>query len=409
MKRDLNVVFFLLVLCMTALCSSSTYAQNELQKKVEPEKGPHQGRLLQKEDFVLELAIVQDGMPPEFRVWINKNDQLVNPNEVSLEIVLTRLGGVKDYIKFKPQDDFLRGNGEIYEPHSFVVTINAEYEGEQYKWEYENFEGRTLIKDEIAKSLNISTEIAGASVLNETIQAYGKLAINPEMSREIIARYDGRIENIFFDLGQKVKKGDKLITIENNESLEPYTMRSPIDGVMIIKNAYQGEQTSGRSLLMISNINSLIAELSIFPKNQTKVSVGNQVSLKVEGIEKPVGGVITYIDRIAQPNQSITVRVLLKNKNEILAPGAFVNGNIAIKAHHVPLAVKRSGLQRFRDFTVVYAKVGEEYEVRMLELGRKSGDMIEVLGGLEPGTEYVAENSYIIKADIEKSGASHDH
>jgi cobalt-zinc-cadmium efflux system membrane fusion protein len=32
-----------------------------------------------------------------------------------------------------------------------------------------------------------------------------------------------------------------------------------------------------------------------------------------------------------------------------------------------------------------------------------------VLGGLEPGTEYVTENSYIIKADIEKSGASHDH
>ena len=73
------------------------------------------------------------------------------------------------------------------------------------------------------------------------------------------------------------------------------------------------------------------------------------------------------------------------------------------------MAVKRSGLQSFRDFTVVYAKVGEEYEVRMLELGREAGPWVEVLGGLEPGTEYETENSYIIKADIEKSGASHDH
>jgi len=32
-----------------------------------------------------------------------------------------------------------------------------------------------------------------------------------------------------------------------------------------------------------------------------------------------------------------------------------------------------------------------------------------VLGGLEPGTTFVTENSYLIKADIEKSGASHDH
>jgi cobalt-zinc-cadmium efflux system membrane fusion protein len=70
---------------------------------------------------------------------------------------------------------------------------------------------------------------------------------------------------------------------------------------------------------------------------------------------------------------------------------------------------KKIGLQGFRDFTVVYAKVGDQYEVRMLELGREDSQWIEVLGGIEVGTTYVTENSYIIKADIEKSGASHDH
>jgi cobalt-zinc-cadmium efflux system membrane fusion protein len=34
---------------------------------------------------------------------------------------------------------------------------------------------------------------------------------------------------------------------------------------------------------------------------------------------------------------------------------------------------------------------------------------VEVVDGLAPGTEYVTDNSYLIKADIEKSGASHDH
>ncbi len=48
-------------------------------------------------------------------------------------------------------------------------------------------------------------------------------------------------------------------------------------------------------------------------------------------------------------------------------------------------------------------------EVRMLELGRRDGQYAEVLGGLKPGTNYVAEQSYLIRADIEKSGASHDH
>ena len=75
----------------------------------------------------------------------------------------------------------------------------------------------------------------------------------------------------------------------------------------------------------------------------------------------------------------------------------------------MPLAVSTNALQRFRDFDVVFAKVGDTYEVRMLELGAKDNDFIEVIGGLVPGTVYVTDNSFLIKADIEKSGASHDH
>ena len=58
---------------------------------------------------------------------------------------------------------------------------------------------------------------------------------------------------------------------------------------------------------------------------------------------------------------------------------------------------------------MVYALINEEYEVRMLDLGRQDGEWIEVLGGIEIGTRYVTLNSYLVKADIEKSGASHDH
>jgi cobalt-zinc-cadmium efflux system membrane fusion protein len=71
--------------------------------------------------------------------------------------------------------------------------------------------------------------------------------------------------------------------------------------------------------------------------------------------------------------------------------------------------VRTQALQRFRDFTVVYARVGETYEVRMLELGRQTPEWTEVLGGLDPGVEYVSENALLIRADVEKSGASHDH
>ncbi|MCZ6772340.1 MAG: HlyD family secretion protein, partial [Proteobacteria bacterium] len=63
----------------------------------------------------------------------------------------------------------------------------------------------------------------------------------------------------------------------------------------------------------------------------------------------------------------------------------------------------------FRDFTVVYGRFGDTYEVRMLELGRQTPEWTEVLGGLQPGTPYVTENAFLIRADVEKDGAVHDH
>jgi cobalt-zinc-cadmium efflux system membrane fusion protein len=108
-------------------------------------------------------------------------------------------------------------------------------------------------------------------------------------------------------------------------------------------------------------------------------------------------------------SQSIHTRVPLDNQDNQLRPGQFVRADVEIAEHQVPLAVRRSGVQRFRDFDVVYAKFGDTYEVRMLEFGITNDEWLEVVGGLSAGTEYVSENSYLIKADIEKSGASHDH
>ena len=75
----------------------------------------------------------------------------------------------------------------------------------------------------------------------------------------------------------------------------------------------------------------------------------------------------------------------------------------------MPLAVRQSALQTFRDWTVVFERVGDDYEVRPLTTGRSDGEWVEVLEGLDAGAQYVTKGSYLIKADIEKSGASHDH
>lgn len=375
----------------------------------EPEKGPHNGRMLREDDFAIELAIFETGVPPEFRVWITLDAKPVSPSKVDLNVKLTRLGGVVDDINFRAEGDYLRGDTVIYEPHSFVVSIRATYQGKTYNWQYDNFEGRTLIESKVANAMNIDTEIAGPAVLHKTIKVYGKLVLPADAKRQIQARFEGEIKQVHVGLGDTVKKGQLLLTIESNESLKSYQVKAPIAGIISQQPANSGEQTKARTLLEISQTNLLLAELAVFPMDIAKVKENAPVSLSVNGFAAPVHSVISGNRLATRDDQARLFLTQIDNSDGRLIEGLFVSALIEIDTFEVPLAVKRVGLQSFRDFTVVYAKVAEQYEVRMLELGREAGEWVEVLGGLDLATEYVTNNSYIIKADIEKSGASHDH
>jgi len=372
-------------------------------------KGPKGGRLLTSGDFELELAIFERGVPPEYRAWARRDGEPIPPGEVDLTVKLGRLGGRVDTIRFTPESDVLRGDTVVAEPHSFEVSIEARHAGESHSWRYESFEGRTRIAPQIAESLGVTTAVAGPTVLEDTLTVYGRIRANPERVREVRARFDGVIRSVHADVGSSVKKGDRLLAVESNESLNAYAIAAPIGGVVTQRDANPGEQTSGRLLLTLTDISSVWVELAVFPGERGRVRVGNPVSVVPAAGAEPVTGAISSIEVLAQADQSVIARAVLPNPEGRLVPGTFVTAEITVGQHEVPLAVRREGLQAFRDFTVVYAQVGDEYEVRMLDLGREAGEYVEVLGGIEPGTRYVAGGSYVIKADVEKSGAAHDH
>ena len=360
-------------------------------------------------DFAIELAIFEDGMPPEFRIFASKSGQALSPESVNAKVTLTRLGDVTDNINFRSENNYLRGDMEIYEPHSFAVTVSASYQGKHYQWQYDNFEGRTKIVDAMAQKMDIATEFVAAQEFNESLKVFGKLTLPANAIRHISARYPGLVKQLNVVLGQRVKKGQLLATIESNESLQSYKVYAPISGIITSQNTNTGEQAGNDSLLTISNTNKLIAELAVFPMDVSKVKLGSAITLTMAGVEQPITSQLFDSLIAVNQQQAKIFRAEVDNRQGLFNVGQFVEADIALANYQVAKAVKADGLQSFRDFTVVYAKVGEQYEVRMLELGRKAGPWVEVLGGIDAGTEYVAQNSYLLKADIDKSAASHDH
>jgi cobalt-zinc-cadmium efflux system membrane fusion protein len=373
------------------------------------ERGPHDGRLLRDGDFALEITIFEEGVPPEFHIYPYSDGEPVDPREVQLSVTLSRLGGAVDRFTFQPVQDYLRGLGVVREPHSFDVAVAAAHEGTRHDWQYASYEGRTTIAAEVAEQAGVKIETAGSVKIEETIDIAGRIEIRPQARTEVRAWYPGRVVAMAKTLGQPVRQGETIARVEASRSLQIYAIPSPLTGVVVERNANPGDTTDGRTLYVVADVTQLDAKLDVHPRDAERVQLGQAVQIRsLTGEKQALSSIETILPTANPESQTLTAHVELPADRD-WRPGMGVEGRVTVGSFQVPLAVRTRALQRFRDFTVVYARYGDTYEVRMLELGRQTPEWTEILGGLEPGTPYVTDNAFLIRADVEKTGATHDH
>ncbi|WP_339677594.1 efflux RND transporter periplasmic adaptor subunit [uncultured Zhongshania sp.] len=269
----------------------------------------------------------------------------------------------------------------------------------------EEYEEISRIKDELSTKVGIVTEKATAGTISQTVTVYGRVAQAPENSHEIYARFPGVVKSINVTIGDSVKKGDRIATIESNESLKSYPILAPISGVIVQRHANPGEPTQERRLLTITNLDTVWVEFRIYPGKQAKVSAGQPVSITIN--DKTILSDVAHLIP-AEGKPYVLARVKIDNDELRLSPGLLAKGKIHTNEFDVSLVVTKDAVQGLGERLGVFVKEGEAYEFAPLVLGKSDDHFIEVVSGLELGAEYVSENSYLIKADILKSEAEDD-
>ena len=396
------------------LAACGTDSQTESQQAEgtgsEAPKGPHGGRLLTDGDFAVELTIFEKGQPPRFHVYATRQGKPVSPADVELTVILKRLGGTVERFSFKPEGDYLAGQGIIAEPHSFDVEVVAVENGRRHRWTYASPEGRTRISAAAAKAGGVEIERVGPATIGETRELVGTVELAPTARSEVRARFPGRVMAVMKAVGDKVRAGEVIARVESNESLQVYAITAPVSGVIAERNTNVGDVAYDSPMFVITDPARTTVVFNIFPRDLEAVRPGQEVRIEtLEGTPVATSRLGEYLPEGNAQAGTALVRAPQLNPTGQWRAGMALRGKVSVNAVEVPLAVHTEALQRFRDFTVVFANYGEEYEVRMLDIGRQSPEWTEVKSGIAPGTPYAAKGAFLIRADIEKSGASHDH
>lgn len=404
------LIILLMSFSMVSSCSNDNNP-SQVDKQEEPiEKGPHGGRLLKQGKVSLELQLFNQAMPPHFRVYLYQNNQKILPNDTSITIELTRFNHKKELVTFIPDGDFLQSKQIIREPHSFDVNVNLVLSGQTYTWNYSSYEGRVELLPPTLKAADIEIATVASQTVKTQLKVVGKIVPNRDTMAPIYARYAGIIQTMNKNLGEEVKKGEPLVTIESNESLQNYTINAPITGTIVQKYATNGELAqSTKPIYDVANLNDVWADFTLYRKEAPEIK--KDMVVRVTGDEgKPDStSTISYISPLGiEDSQTTLARAVLLNQDRAWLPGMYVNGEIIIKESTVPVAVALSAIQRMGEQDVVFVQQGNFFESTPVTLGQQDNQWVEILSGLDAGQRYVIKNSFFIKAELGKEGASHD-
>lgn len=268
----------------------------------------------------------------------------------------------------------------------------------------------TKMTDEAAKTAGVEIATAGPVSIDDTTSISGRVEIAPEGKGEVRAWYPGRIMSLSAQIGQNVSKGQTLARVESSESLQTYSIPAGISGVIMEKNANVGDTAYDRPIYVIANPNALQASFFLFPRDAESVRAGQSVSIKTLGgqtINATVSSLLSSVDPQTQ-TQTAIVKLPASAAGDLRA-GMAIEGKFVTSQTVAAVAVPTDALQTLEGKQVVFVKSGTTYTARPVQVGRQTQAWAEIVDGLTAGESYVSKGSFLIRADIEKSGAEHEH
>lgn len=270
--------------------------------------------------------------------------------------------------------------------------------------------GHIELSAESAQAAGIEIAAAGPATIREVLSLYGTVQPNAERVREVTPRYPGVVLGVMRKVGESVRKGDVLATVESNESLRTYQILAPLSGVVTARTANPGEYAGEAPVFTIADLSTVWVELALFPRDLVKVRVGQVVRVKSVDGGLHADGKVVFVASLGQSStQTLTARVLLDNPRRLWAPGLYVTGDVTLSEASVPVAVKSDAIQTIDGEPTVFIVEGEGFVARPVTVGRTDSEYTEVRSGLEPEARYAATNSFVLKSELGKGEADHGH
>ena len=194
-------------------------------------------------------------------------------------------------------------------------------------------------------------------------------------------------------------------------SLNSYEIRAPFEGIVVEKHISLGEAVKeDANIFTISDLSIVWAELAVPPKDLIAVRVGEKATVRATAFDAQAPGTISYVGALlGAQTRTAKARVTLANPQMAWRPGLFVNVEVVSNEADVPVAVSTDAIHTVNDKPTVFVRVPGGFAPTPVTLGRSDGKLVEVVKGVNAGSQYAGPGSFVIKSELGKASAEHTH
>jgi membrane fusion protein, heavy metal efflux system len=198
------------------------------------------------------------------------------------------------------------------------------------------------------------------------------------------------------------------------ETLHRQELRSPIAGRVAERRvdlgALVGREGLESELFIIVDLTEVWVELAVAPVDLVRIHEGQPVSVISPASGDTAQAAIMFVSPLLDKDtRNARVVARLANPNAMWRPGSFVTASIVLAEDRAALVIPETALQTVNGESVAFVRTDEGFEKRTVKLGRKDGQNVEVLAGLNAGDRIAITNTFTLKAELGKSEAEHAH
>jgi len=210
-------------------------------------------------------------------------------------------------------------------------------------------------------------------------------------------------------------KDIKEIPSEPAELLTAFDITAPFNGTIIEKDITHGEVVrEDDDIFVIANLDTVWVDLRVPQKDVCSIKKGQEVTISGNANVTEAEGIIDYVHPlIDEKTRTKLVRVVLDNTSGLFQPGTFVTADVLVEKCNAKVVVAKSVIQDVDGKACVFVHNGQGFQPRPVTIGQSNTGYVEITAGLETGEIIVTQNSFRIKAQLEKAAggeqAGHGH